>query len=587
MSSTSQGEPPSAMVVAAKRARRTALRLAQLSTENKNALLRKFQSKLREHKAKILAENELDVRDAQRLADQGQLSQTLVRRLGLGGSKFDTLLEGIEQVIALEDPVGKCTYANELTKGLQLYRVTCPIGVMCVIFEARPEACVQIASLALKSGNALLLKGGKEASRSNRILVETLQIAVRDFVVEQETKSKSQELLDKDAAEGVLQLLEAREEVAAILKMDSFIDLVVPRGGNALVRYIKNNTLIPVLGHADGICAAYVDAEVPKSGQQPKGLAKNGSCEKNSASTTVVSKNDPTSGLHAASAQENKTFVGEVLLESKTGYVSACNAAETLLLHASHCRGERSHDSGGVLVLKRPSATASTSSSSTVVEEIIDAFAGWAERTKQSMEFRCDPLSKQAFEKALQIRKSNKHVGKMNTTKDGEQLLVVKDATPADYDTEFLDYVLAVKTVGGVEEAIAHINEHGSKHTDLILTASQENCETFMQGVDSADVFHNCSTRFADGFRFGFGAEIGISTNRIHSRGPVGLEGLVLYKYRLYSDQGHCVATTRFDHARQPHCENKRIADILEQEHGNSSTTTAQKLKKAKVSPGR
>eukprot|EP00392_Amoebophrya_sp_AT5.2_P004528 g4536.t1 len=476
------------MEVAARRSRQAALALAQLPTSCKNDVLRAFKAALAAKKDEILKENAIDVAEAEKLANAGKLSQTLVRRLNLGGAKFDGLLEGLDQVISLEDPVGKCTYANRMAEGLEVYRVTCPIGVMCVIFEARPEACVQIASLALKSGNALLLKGGKEASRSNRVLVDTLRGALDEFC-----KSYSGAASD-DSLRDSLQLLEAREDVAAILKMDQHIDLVVPRGGNALVRYIKENTMIPVLGHADGICAVYVDDQA-----DPKKAAK-------------------------------------IVFESKTGYVSACNAMETLLLHEKIVQKDE------------------------FMRELLGRFVEGNENSVPSVEFRCCEQSKEPLQKAATAASSSTTASPSPSTPKAK---ITSCDPKCDYDTEFLDYIAAVKTVRSVDEAIAHINAHGSKHTDCIVTENPKTCEKFMSGVDSADVFCNASTRFADGFRFGFGAEIGISTNRIHSRGPVGLDGLVLYKYRVYGD-GHVVAETKFAHERMAECENGewRVEDL-------------------------
>ncbi|CAD7929582.1 unnamed protein product [Amoebophrya sp. A25] len=473
----------SKMVAAAKNARKAALELAQLSEEKKNEVLRSFRTVLVEKKDAILAANKEDVEEASKLADAGKLSHTLLRRLSLAGTKFDTLLEGLNQVVSLEDPVGKCTYANTIAENLELYRVTCPIGVMCVIFEARPEACVQIASLALKSGNALLLKGGKEAARSNRILTETLREGFSRV---------------GGASSDMLQLLEAREDVSAILKMDQYIDLVVPRGGNALVKYIKENTMIPVLGHADGICAVYLDKH----------------CDSEKAARIVC--------------------------ESKTGYVSACNALETLLIHKNLLLGKE----------KEQAAFASS---------LLNPFA----LREHTTEFRCDKRSLIAFQAALDEKP------------ELAKKIILNSSSEEDYRTEFLDYILAVKVVESTSEAVAHINAYGSKHTDAIVTESTEECELFMNGVDSADVFCNSSTRFADGFRFGFGAEIGISTNRIHSRGPVGLDGLVLYKYRVYSagEKGHCVADVAgkpaseggFAHTKIPGAEGARLDDFLAQ----------------------
>lgn len=350
-----------------------------------------------------------------------------LQRLNLEGAKFDTLLAGLSDVKGLRDPINQVTLARELDgDGLKLYQVTCPIGVICVIFEARPEAVVQIASLAIKSANAVVLKGGKEAAHSNAVLVEALRAAL-------ETAG-----LPADA----VQLVETREAVHELLSLDEYLDLVIPRGSNALVKAVKEATRVPVLGHADGKCSVYVDP----------------------------------------SADEAKAV--HVVVDSKINYCAACNAAEVLLVHKD------------------------------VVATLLPAIgkALVAADVKLRADDVCLP-----------------HLPAEATTAAGAD----------DFDTEFLSLTMAVKAVDNLEAAVDHINAHGSHHTDAIVTEDAAAAEYFFQNVDSAGVYHNASTRFADGFRYGLGAEVGVSTNRVHARGPVGLEGLVIYKYRIYgSGQG-------------------------------------------------
>lgn len=330
--------------------------------------------------------------------------------------------------------VGKVTLRTKLDDGLELERVTSPIGVLLIIFEARPEVIANIASLAIKSGNAAILKGGKESTESFKAISTAISVALCRTAV------------PNDA----VQLVTTRDAIDPLLELDNYIDLVIPRGSNELVRYIKNKTRIPVLGHADGLCHTYIRADA----------------DKESAVRIVV--------------------------DAKTNYTAACNSTETLLVDEDAL--------------------------STILPSVAEALLA------KGVSLRCDLASK-----AVLTRSIDKH-----------QAALLQDASEADYDTEFLDYVLAIKTVPKADKpwdslthAIAHINAHSSHHTDAILTTSREAAERFMAGVDSAGVFWNTSTRMADGMRYGFGTEVGISTNKIHARGPVGLEGLVIYKYLL------------------------------------------------------
>ncbi|KAF8245223.1 gamma-glutamyl phosphate reductase [Wilcoxina mikolae CBS 423.85] len=356
------------------------------------------------------------------------MRQSLSKRLFLSQSKWDGMLEGILDVRNLEDPVGKVTLATKLDDGLDLYRLTCPIGVLLVIFEARPEVIANITALALKSGNAVIMKGGKESVNSFAAIARVV----------------SEALATTSIPPGAVQLVETREDVNALLDQDQYIDLVIPRGGNELVRFIKDNTKIPVMGHADGLCAIYVHSD----------------------------------------AEEEKSV--KVVVDAKTDYPAACNAVETLLVHEV--------------------------AATTVLPKIASALL------EAGVSLRCDAVSKAALEAS---------------TLDPAKKVILQDSTDQDYDTEFLELTVAVKVVSGLDEAILHINAHGSGHTDAILTESKEVAESFMNRVDSAGVFWNVSTRFADGFRYGFGTEVGISTNKIHARGPVGLEGLTIHKYQL------------------------------------------------------
>ncbi|KAI9681125.1 MAG: hypothetical protein M1817_002407 [Caeruleum heppii] len=406
--------------------------LAALPTQARNDALTAIHGALSDAKDAILRANAEDLALATEASVDGTISQSMVKRLDLGRKgKWEDMLKGILDVRDLEDPVGKVTLRTRLDDGLDLDRVTCPIGVLLIIFEARPEVIANIASLAIKSGNAAILKGGKESTKSF--------VAVSSAI----SKALSTTLVPNAA----IQLVTTRDVIPQLLALDRHIDLVIPRGSNELVRYIKNSTRIPVLGHADGLCSIY---------------------------------------LHETA--EEKTAI-RVLLDAKTGYPAACNSVETLLV-----------DQAALTTLLPP-----------VSEALLS----------KGVSLRCDPLSKSALTDALPKNLA----------------VLIQDATDVDYDTEFLDLTLAIKTLPflpdapGVEQAITHINEHSSHHTDAILTTSSETANRFLAGVDSAGVFWNTSTRMADGMRFGFGTEVGISTNKIHARGPVGLEGLMIYKY--------------------------------------------------------
>lgn len=388
-----------------------ALSCADAATRN-NALLQ-MAEQLAADSEIIFSANNADVCDA----EKDGLAAPLLSRLKFGKEKLAQVIAGLKALSALEDPIGKTTLARELTPGLKLYRVTCPIGVIGVIFESRPDALVQIASLALKSGNTVLLKGGREALRTNKVLCESLQ------------KAASAAGLPVNFA----QLMETREDVAAMLKEDTLIDLIIPRGSNAFVRYIMDNSRIPVLGHADGICHVYVDRDA------------------------------------------DRDIALRVTADSKMQNVSVCNAAETLLVH----------------------------------KDIAGSFL--------------PPFARMMELKACRL------LGDEETC----SLIGCEKATEEDWRTEYLDRILSIRIVSSAEEAIAHINRYGSHHTDCIVTENDSTAALFMNAVDSAGVYRNVSTRFADGFVYGFGAEVGIATGKIHARGPMGPEGLTTYKFKL------------------------------------------------------
>ena len=406
---------------AGKSARDAGITLSAKSEIERNRALEAIANALDQNRSEIIAANEKDIENGK----SENLSDPLLKRLRFDDNKIDGIIKGISDLIRLPDPLGKTLKATELDTDLNLYQVTTSIGVIGVIFESRPDAFVQISTLCLKSGNAVMLKGGKEALLTNRILFEIINNASQSAGM----------------PEGWIYNLESRENVNAILDLDEYIDLIIPRGSNAFVRYIMDHTRIPVMGHSDGICHVYIDSDADLK----KALA--------------------------------------ISLDAKTQYVSVCNAMETLLIHQS------------------------------VAPTIL-------------------PELKKAFDKS-----GVRLIGDENV----RSIISADTATETDWKTEYLDYVLSVKIVNDISEAIDHINLFGSGHTDAIITENMDNAGRFCSLVDSADVFVNCSTRFADGYRYGFGAEVGISTSKLHARGPVGLDGLVSYKYVLIGN-GQIVA---------------------------------------------
>ena len=430
-------------------ARRASLELANVSTEAKNTALLKIASAISKNKRALLRANARDVGDAERLLKRGRLSRAFLHRLKLNDVKLRSIERMIESVAKLDDPIGRTFYAKELDRGLELYKVSCPLGVVGAIFEARPDVLPQISALCLKSGNAVILKGGKEAKRSNQALFKVIRDATEKAGIPR----------------GWIQLIEARREVRELLGLDEYLDLLLPRGSKQFVKYIQENTRIPVLGHAEGVCHVYVDER----------------------------------------ANLNQAL--EVCYDAKVQYPAVCNAVETLLVHRA----------------------------------IASRFLpGIAERYHEA---------------GVEIR---------GCERTRRILRGIKRAMERDWRTEYLDLIISIKIVGGIEEAIEHINTYGSKHTDAIVTRDRKAALRFMTGVDSSSVMLNASTRFSDGYRYGLGAEVGISTGKVHARGPVGLEGLTTSKFYLLGG-GHVVATylgpsaKPFTHRPLP----KRWSDIV------------------------
>ncbi len=392
------------------RAKSASKKLAVLSGEIKDKALLLVAENIEKNKDKIFEANRQDLESAKNLVESGEITSSTFNRLKLDENKMRDMVQGIKDIVSLENPVGKVLLKRELDEGLVLTKTSCPIGVLGIIFEARPDVISQISALAIKSSNAVILKGGKESINTNKMIMSVIQEAL-DSVPE--------------FPKNVLNQVFTREDVAEMLKQDKYIDLIIPRGGNKLVKFIKENTKIPVLGHADGICHIFAD--------------------------------------ESADLEKAK----KIIIDAKTQYPSACNSVETLLIH-------------------------------------------------KDFPFRDELL---------------------NALKEAGIELIF---TPESWHKEYGEKKLSVKTVNSLEEAIEHINEYSSGHTESIITENKENAKIFMNAVDSAGVYHNISTRFADGFRYGFGAEVGISTNKTHARGPVGLEGLTIYKYTIEGN-GHIV----------------------------------------------
>ena len=394
--------------------------VAATSTETRNAALAAIKEALAANAAAIFEANEADLA----AAEESGVAPAIVKRLKFDQHKLDDVCAGIDDLIKLADPVGAVLLDRELDEGLRMRRIACPIGVIGVIFEARPDALVQISTLCLKSGNCSILKGGSETMRTNKALFELIHAAA----------------VEAGMPELCTFQIEAREDIGKLLACDGSVDLLIPRGSNSFVRYIMDNTRIPVMGHADGICHIYADESADVDLAVP------------------------------------------VIIDAKTQYTAACNAVETLLVHRA------------------------------VASALLP------------------PLAAACAEAGVTLRGDA----------DTQAIIDCDPATDDDWATEYLDLILSIKIVDDIDEAITHINRYGSHHTDAIMAEDDAAAAHFMQLVDSAGVYRNCSTRFADGFRDGFGAEVGISTSKLHARGPVGLEGLVTYKYEI-EGHGHIV----------------------------------------------
>lgn len=405
----------------AQRAKQASRVLGSLCSGEKDSALSAVATALRNAKDDILSANMEDVAAARSLLASGEMRRSMFDRLVLSPEKLEEMIRGVLSVRDLPDPAGRVLDRTLLDRGLELRKVTCPLGLLAVIFESRPDAVTQISALALKSGNAVILKGGSEVQRTTEALVGAIRNALRDT---------------SKVPEDAVSIVAGREAVSKLLSLDQLIDLVIPRGSNALVQHVQQNTHIPVLGHGDGVCHIYVDAEA----DQEMALA--------------------------------------IILDAKTQYPAACNAVETVLVHEA------------------------------IAAEFLPKLA------------------------ALM----REHKVKLRGCKCAQQTLPEMDlelVSGEEWHTEYSDLVLAIRVVDSMETAMQHIDRYGSHHTDAIVTRNEATARRFLRQVDSAGVYHNASTRFADGYRYGFGAEVGISTGRTFARGPVGLEGLVTYKYEL------------------------------------------------------
>lgn len=403
-----------------KNAKESTYKLQSLNTEIKNYALLEIAKNIDKRKNEIFEANNKDLEKAKKLLNNKKISLSMFNRLKLDDNKMIDIISGIKDVIKLEEPINKILTETELDDNLILKKVSCPIGLIAVIFEARPDVISQISSLCIKSSNAVILKGGSEGENTNKIIFEIINQVLSDI---------------KEFPKNSVNLVFSREDIKNILSMDKYIDLIIPRGSNDLVQYIKANTNIPVLGHADGICHLYIDESA------------------------------------------NIENALKICLDSKAQYPSACNSVETILINKN--------------------------------------------------------IANEFLKKLYSLFKENeiKINGDEEVKKNLSDIGIVKD-----WHKEYGDKEVSLKIVDNVEEAYKHINKYSSHHTDSIISENKENIEKFMTFVDSANVYSNVSTRFSDGFRYGFGAEVGISTNKTHARGPVGLEGLTIYKYKLFGN---------------------------------------------------
>jgi glutamate-5-semialdehyde dehydrogenase len=429
MTQTAHAISEGSVAQVAQRARAAARALARLSADVRNEVLLAAAKAIEDNAARILAANEIDCRAAEAAVAAGSMSAAMFARLRTTERGVAQMAKQVREVAGLPDPLGRRLSATELDDGLELYKETCPLGVIGIVFEARPEVVPQVASLALKSGNALILKGGSEALNSNEALVEIWRNCLAQFPA-----------VPVDA----VNLLQTRADVLELLALDHDVDLIIPRGSRSLVEFVGRKSRIPVLGHGEGICHVYVD----RAADIKKAL--------------------------------------DVTYDAKVQGPAICNAAETLLVHEGIAR-----------------------------------------------EFLPQIVSK--LKKAgVEIRGCAKTMALL----PGEGII---PATEQDWSTEYSDLILSIKIVASLDEAIDHINRYGSRHTEAILTEDAGAAAKFMNEVDAAGVYQNASTRFADGYRYGFGAELGVSNSKLHARGPMGLEGLTSYKFKLFGN-GHTVA---------------------------------------------
>jgi glutamate-5-semialdehyde dehydrogenase len=429
MTAASNQPMQSSVAELAARARRASRQLAKLSESARNQALLGIAEEIERQSARIIEANNLDCTAAETAVKTGAMSASLSARLRLSDRSIVEMTSRIRDVANLPDPLGRRLSAAELDSGLVLYKESCPLGVVGIVFESRPDVIPQVASLALKSGNSVLLKGGAEAAHSNEVLVDIWREALDRF---------------PSVPTDSIGLLRSRTDVMELLTLDRDVDLIVPRGSQAFVRLIAQKSRIPVLGHGEGICHVYIDRQ----------------------------------------ADLQKAL--RIVIDSKTQYPAACNAAETVLVH----------------------------------KDIAQHFL--------------PPMIEKLREAGVEVRGCPATVALLENWE-------IASASQKDWETEYSDLVVSIKVVNDLAEAIDHIERYGSRHTESIVTEDRDTAQKFMDDVDAASVYHNASTRFADGFRYGLGAELGISTSKLHARGPVGLEGLTTYKYKLYGD-GHIVA---------------------------------------------
>jgi glutamate-5-semialdehyde dehydrogenase len=424
---TPTAETREAVAEVARGARVAARSLAELAAETRNAILLAVAGMLERRVQDILAANKADTDVAQREVRAGRMSRALFDRLQTSEQGVAEMVAKVRAVSSLPDPLAQVIVTTPLAEGLTLHKVPCPLGVIGIVFESRPDVIPQVSALCLKSGNAVILKGGTEAEKTNALLVTIWQDTLAQF----------------DLPVEAVNLVRTREDVSAMLELHGLIDLIIPRGSKDFVNYIAAHSSIAVLGHGEGICHIYVDEE----------------------------------------ADLEKAW--KICLDAKTSYPAACNAVETMLVHES--------------IAAR------------FLPEMIKRFQG----------------------RGVEVRGCKR-------TRVNLGSLSIAEATEGDWAQEYSDLIISIKVVDDFDEAIAHIDKYGSQHTEAIVSENRKTAERFMSLVDAAGVYHNASTRFADGFRYGLGAEIGISTSKLHARGPVGLEGLVTYKYKLRGD-GHTV----------------------------------------------